>query len=310
MKTKKFKLTIRYTALLCFFFIINSCELLTPTNKSETGTLTVLTEDSDGKPVKGAEIILAGQADYSKKTNSGGSASFAGIPLGEYQINVKSENYLSPKQETATLTNEDVKEVKFILELKNELSISDSILNFTASSLNKTITLSNRGSKALSWTLDENISWITAEKQQGSISEQSSEELIISAETSGLAAGDYQGVLTIAGTNGEGSYKITTKLSYTPLFPVAELDITSGGNGYLSTIFMVDASDSYDDIDHQTELMVRWTWEEGETPTQWTATKTASHQYTTVGEKKLTLEVMDIEGNIGTKTRTVIINSK
>lgn len=70
-----------------------------------------------------------------------------------------------------------------------------------------------------------------------------------------------------------------------------------------------DASGVVDDVDLTTALQVRWRWEDGGTFTAWTTTKTASNQYTTEGQKNITLEVKDSQGNVGTASKGINIDN-
>jgi hypothetical protein len=67
--------------------------------------------------------------------------------------------------------------------------------------------------------------------------------------------------------------------------------------GTTSTLFAVDASCSSDDRTPAADLEVRWDWEgDGTWDTDWTTTKTASHQYATAGSPTIQLMVRDEVG--------------
>ena len=68
-------------------------------------------------------------------------------------------------------------------------------------------------------------------------------------------------------------------------------------SGTTETLFQLDASGSSDAGDPVSSLMVRWDWEnDGLWNTAWSATKTASHSFTTVGTKTIVLQVKDSGG--------------
>ncbi len=101
----------------------------------------------------------------------------------------------------------------------------------------------------------------------------------------------------------------TLSLSITPkpnTPPVASFIVTPP-TGTVSTIFHVDAFNSYDSEDGTATLMVRWRWEDGGTWTAYTTLKTATHTYTTIGTKTITLEVKDTAGATDTTTRQVVV---
>ncbi|MFH1219367.1 MAG: PKD domain-containing protein [Candidatus Eisenbacteria bacterium] len=77
-------------------------------------------------------------------------------------------------------------------------------------------------------------------------------------------------------------------------------------SGTTDTLFQFDASSCSDPEDPMTALQVRWDWEnDGTWDTQWSATKTASHQYGTAGTKTINLEVTDTGGLSDDTTQTV-----
>jgi len=79
-------------------------------------------------------------------------------------------------------------------------------------------------------------------------------------------------------------------------------------SGTTETVFQFDASGSSDAEDSVPALQVRWDWEnDGEWDTNWSATKTASHRYSTTGMKTIKLEVKDTGGLTADTTKYVIL---
>ncbi|MDZ7261435.1 MAG: T9SS type A sorting domain-containing protein [candidate division KSB1 bacterium] len=94
-----------------------------------------------------------------------------------------------------------------------------------------------------------------------------------------------------------------------PENPVAIFTVSPNSGG-LTTVFQVDASSSYDDSTASSELQVRWDWEnDGTYDTEYTTTKTASHQYSTFGTKTIKLEVIDTDQKAGTTTQSVLVEN-
>jgi formylglycine-generating enzyme required for sulfatase activity len=78
--------------------------------------------------------------------------------------------------------------------------------------------------------------------------------------------------------------------------------------GPVETVFQFDASGSSDAEDPVSALQIRWDWEnDGAWDTDWTTTKTASHQYASTGAKSIKLEVKDSEGATGQTTRGIVV---
>ncbi|MCH7733493.1 MAG: PKD domain-containing protein [Candidatus Marinimicrobia bacterium] len=85
------------------------------------------------------------------------------------------------------------------------------------------------------------------------------------------------------------------------------IDPTSGTT---STTFTFDASSSSDNEDITSDLQVRWDWEDnGIWDTDYSTTKTATHQYSAVGTYTVKLEVKDSGGLTDTTTKTVMLSN-
>jgi uncharacterized protein (TIGR02145 family) len=103
------------------------------------------------------------------------------------------------------------------------------------------------------------------------------------------------------------SSKITIKINNG--LPVASFTVLPS-NGDSSTVFQVDASGSTDREDPVNALQVRWDWEDdGAWDTDYSITKTASHQYDTEGTKTIRLEVRDTFGQTDTTSGQVTISN-
>ncbi len=80
--------------------------------------------------------------------------------------------------------------------------------------------------------------------------------------------------------------------------------------GELSTVFTMDASFCSDAEDSRNFLQVRWDWDnDGAWDTNFSTNKIASHQFSTIGEYMIKLEVKDTKGLTATAFRQVIIYS-
>ncbi|MDH4123685.1 MAG: PKD domain-containing protein, partial [Thermoplasmata archaeon] len=88
--------------------------------------------------------------------------------------------------------------------------------------------------------------------------------------------------------------------------PTASFTITPG-NGDLSTIFIVNASESFDPEDGY-NLQYRWDWEaDGTYDTVWSTNKTAQHQYPLEGNYTIRLEVKDMWDLTDTEEKLVTV---
>jgi len=89
--------------------------------------------------------------------------------------------------------------------------------------------------------------------------------------------------------------------------PVASFTITPS-SGTTQTDFTFDASGCTDEQDATSALEVRWDWENDNVwDTDFTVTKTITHQYTTEGDKIIKLEVTDTGGLTNITTRQLSV---
>lgn len=92
-------------------------------------------------------------------------------------------------------------------------------------------------------------------------------------------------------TNANGN---TTQIAVYHLAPPIASFVITPAWGSTNTIFLFDASSSWDVQDAAANLQVRWDWEDdGQYDTPYTTTKTATHQYLTYGTRTVRLEVLD-----------------
>jgi len=81
------------------------------------------------------------------------------------------------------------------------------------------------------------------------------------------------------------------------------------GYGNLETVFTVDASESSDHETPVEQLEVRWDWEDdGVYDTDWSTTKTATHQFDVTGVFTIRLQVKDDQGLMGETDNTVVVS--
>lgn len=91
--------------------------------------------------------------------------------------------------------------------------------------------------------------------------------------------------------------------------PTADFNVNPK-QGNTSTIFQFDASASSDVETESGKLEVRWDWDgDGTWDTYYSRTKTRSHQFDSLGSYQVTLEVMDDDGLVDTRTITVKVCS-
>lgn len=95
----------------------------------------------------------------------------------------------------------------------------------------------------------------------------------------------------------------TTNTVYVNTYPVASFTVTPI-SGYTTDAFNFDASACSDYEDNVSNLQVRWDWEgDRNYDTNYSTTKTTTHQYSTAGTKNATLQVKDSAGLTNTASK-------
>jgi uncharacterized protein (TIGR02145 family) len=126
--------------------------------------------------------------------------------------------------------------------------------------------------------------------------------------TDGLEGSGYFQVLS--GENNEIDIDIWEIEYEQSTAPTASFTL-SPTSGTTETQFSFDASGSWDDEDDVSLLQMRWDWEnDGIWDTNYSTTKTATHQYSTEGTKTIKLEVRDTEYYTDQTTRQVTVSEQ
>ncbi len=89
--------------------------------------------------------------------------------------------------------------------------------------------------------------------------------------------------------------------------PVASF-VVDPGNGYTTTVFTFNASDSWDYEDNSTTMEYRWDYDgDGNWDTGWSFEMTSNHSFPLPGTYNVTLEVRDLNGTVGTRVIQVVV---
>ncbi|HLH08324.1 MAG TPA: N,N-dimethylformamidase beta subunit family domain-containing protein [Terriglobales bacterium] len=169
---------------------------------SITGTISPTTGGS------GAAVTLSGSASAVTSADSSGNYSFASLPNGSYTVTPSLSGYVyTPGNQPVTISGASVTGVNFtVAPLSTILSVAPAALVFTGNQGGSnpnagTISITNAGNGALSYTTSSDSAWLTASPATGTAPQQ----LQISANTSGLAIGTYTGHITITASGAQNS---------------------------------------------------------------------------------------------------------
>ncbi len=199
---------------------------------------------------------------------------------------------------------DDIVSVNMVVSATPILFYSPTELDFGTEETSKLFTISNTGNGDLEWELSTNQSWISSIIPYAGTNYST---VNVSIDRSGLSYGEYLGEVSISSNGGLGIVSIIMEY-IEPNTPPTALFTVVPEIGTLNTIFNVDASASSDEQDDSSVLQIRWQWEDGGGFTNWTTEKTAEYQYETIGNKIITLEVKDTQGEIGTISHSIEVH--
>ncbi len=177
-----------------------------------------------GNVFSGANSITGGTAD--SKNNAESVFIPAGVS-GNFTVTVKATNIAGD----GVPGNSDTTDQDFALVIYNAntgtstsptIGVSPSSMTFTATAggsnpAAQTLNISNTGGGTLSWTASDNATWLTLSSTSGTAPSSTS----VSVNISGLAAGTYNGTITITATGATNS----------PLTVPVTLTVSSSGGG-------------------------------------------------------------------------------
>jgi|GEM_PF-2428180 len=162
-----------------------------------TGTVT---DAVSKQPIVGAIVTLS-PSSSSARTGSDGKYSFVNLDPKDYKIEVSSEGYAN---DTKTLT------VKAGETTIGDFSLGSIQPVLTASTINMDfgtdqtlipLELTNTGKGTLTWSVVENVPWLTANPTSGSTTTQKS-SVVITVDRTGLAEGSYSQSISIVSNGG------------------------------------------------------------------------------------------------------------
>ncbi|NQZ78385.1 MAG: BACON domain-containing protein, partial [Ekhidna sp.] len=152
-------------------------------------------------------------------------------------------DFASNGETTTLLVNVEVK--------GGELSISETNLSLGVSDPNRTITFENVGVRSLSWTSEENTSWLNMAPKEGTIEVGATATILIEVDRTGLGLGDYSGDITVTS---EGQ-TFTISVSMTVAQDTDgdgvpdEIDADVDGDGLMEIYTINDLNEVRNDLD-------------------------------------------------------------
>lgn len=110
--------------------------------------------------------------------------------------------------------------VNVTVEANPQLSVTPTSLDFGTDDTEKTIDIKNNGSGSLSWSLTEDIEWLTVDVLSGEVSSET-DQVVLTINREGMDPGKYTAEITISSDAGDKTVSITMEVQEEP-----ELSVT------------------------------------------------------------------------------------
>jgi hypothetical protein len=111
------------------------------------------------------------------------------------------------------------------------LEVRPAVVSFGEAGQVETISLYNSGSGASSWTLSENLSWLSAERTSGTTAGLATDRVKLTVDRTGLDPGSYAGTVTVTSGGVQNTIQVSMMNAGDPELAVAPPSITLSGAG-------------------------------------------------------------------------------
>ena len=193
-----------FISVLCVAFLWQGCE-----EKVVFGSIYgVVTDRSTGEPIRNAEVTLS-PSNKTAIIGSSGTFEFINLEPGQYSVSVEAKDYQYNNKMVTVVAGESAT-CDFHLDkikVEQELEISPSSLNFGAIQEQMSVTITNKGTEATSWSLDlGNNKWLSVTPISGRIDAKKTQTIVFKVDRS-LLAKDETAVVSLSAFG--NSYPLT-----------------------------------------------------------------------------------------------------
>ena len=193
-----------FISVLCAAFLWQGCE-----EKVVFGSIYgVVTDRSTGEPIRNAEVTLS-PSNKTAIIGSSGTFEFINLEPGQYSVSVEADDY-QYNNKTVTVVAGESATCDFHLDkikVEQELEIYPSSLNFGAIQEQMSVTITNKGTEATSWSLDlGNNKWLSATPISGRIDAKKTQTIVFKVDRT-LLVKDETAVVSLSAFG--NSYPLT-----------------------------------------------------------------------------------------------------
>jgi len=178
-----------------------------------SGTVTDATSKS---PIAGAIVTLS-PTNSSTQTGSDGKYSFKNLDPRDYKIDVASDGYTGNSKTITVTAGETTFGDLSLSVLQPVLDASVMSLDFGESETQLPIVISNTGKGELSWSVTENIPWLSVNPTSGKTTTQKS-SIVVTVDRTGMSQGSNSQTISILSNGGVKTITISMIVGnpYTP----------------------------------------------------------------------------------------------
>lgn len=235
-------LSITFSVILCLLGA-GCTRTITPTTGDLTG---VVTDARTGKPIPGVQVSLS-VAGNTTTTSADGIYHFIDLPAGSFEVVLTKSGYKSATKTVlitaGKVTNLDVQ----LTPSAGELTLTPTSLDFGAVATKETFNIKNTGDAALSWSISEDIPWLSCNPSSGTTQAGETSSVTVTVDRNGMERGNYSQSIVISSANG-GSARLDVSmlvqginvslspeaLDFGPVTTSLNLSMTNTGTGSIT----------------------------------------------------------------------------
>jgi len=221
--------------LIVVFIFLNSCG--GDPDLELTGSIEGrITNNANGSPVQGVDVVLSGQKSESQTTGSGGIYSFDNLVIGEYTVSINHPDFQANTRDF-DIRSIETTEGDIQLTPLDPIELSVTQLDFGTSSSSENFNLVNKRNGELQFSIVTSSNLLTVSPDNGTLAQQNTALIRVGIDRDNLAIGDYTEEIVINSSNTLSGASETLNVLISVLDPSsAELTLSSNSLGYGSDV--------------------------------------------------------------------------
>ena len=171
----------------------------------------VVLDAAKATPLPGVKVTIT-PGGTSQITSTEGTYTFEELTPQEYTINFTKEGYESTTHKTSVKAGVASNVQAVMSEIKPQLAVSPPELDFGSEQATLAMDITNTGKGTLTWTIKEDIAWLSCSEAKGSTTDKVS-AVTVTVNREGLNAGEYSGSIVVSSNGGSKTVKVRMEVS-------------------------------------------------------------------------------------------------